>query len=295
MIHKSVLLQETIDGLNIENGDVVVDATINGGGHTEEICRRYGNAVKVIGLDVDPDAVERGRERLKNHKNVLILNRSFSEIAQALDEVKFEKVSGILYDLGLSSNQLEDSGRGFSFKRNEPLSMKMGKDREGISAKEILNEWGEESLADIIYGYGEERFARRIAKQIVLLREEKPFETTEDLVRAVNLSVPGWYKRKKIHPATKTFQAIRIAVNNELNNLRNSLDSAVLRLVDGGRIAAISFHSLEDRILKRYFAEWEKKGIGKRINKKPIIAGREEQKENPRSRSAKLRIFEKIK
>lgn len=291
-IHKSVLLKETIDGLGIKSGDTFVDATLNSGGHSEEVLKRFGAGIKVIGIDIDPDAIKRARTRLQNYRNVSFVNRSFGDLKEILEESGVRKIDRIIYDLGLSSNQIEESGKGFTFQKDEPLYMTMGSIEGALTAETIVNEWGEESIADIIYGFGEERFARRIAKQIVLAREVEPIKTTFALVEIILSAVPVWYRFRKIHPATKTFQALRIAVNSELSVLRKSLAVLPETMSKEGRVAIISFHSLEDRISKTTFMDWEKKGLGKRITKKPITAGNEELKENPRSRSAKLRIFE---
>ena len=212
-----------------------------------------------------------------------------------MDQAGVAQVDGILFDLGLSSDQIEESGRGFSFKTNEPLLMTMKKDllSTDITAYEVVNSWAEQTLADIIYAYGEDRFARRIAKAIVTAREIRAIETAEQLSEIVASAVPK-FGFKKINPATKTFQAIRIAVNDELGAIKEALPKAFIRLKPGGRMALISFHSLEDRIVKRFFKEKEKAGEGELINKKPITPSPQELAENPRSRSAKLRIIEKI-
>jgi 16S rRNA (cytosine1402-N4)-methyltransferase len=212
-----------------------------------------------------------------------------------LDQAGVAGVDGIIFDLGLSSNQIEESGRGFSFKTDEPLLMTMKKDPQSsdITAYEIVNSWSEESLADIIYGYGEDRFARRIAKAIVMAREIQSIETAGQLSDIIASVVPK-FGFKKINPATKTFQAIRIAVNDELGAIKEALPKAFSRLNTGGRISIISFHSLEDRIVKRFFKEKSEAGEGRLINKKPITPSPQEIAENPRSRSAKLRIIEKI-
>ncbi len=220
---------------------------------------------------------------------------NFRNIDKVLDEAGVSQVDGILFDLGLSSNQIEESGRGFSFKTEEPLLMTMKKNPQSsdITAHEIVNSWSEESLADIIYGYGEDRFARRIAKAIVMARAVRPIDTAGELAEIVASAVPR-FGFKKINPATKTFQAIRIAVNDELGALKTALPKAFDRLSRGGRMSVISFHSLEDRIVKRYFKEKGDLGQAKIITKKPITPSPEEIAENPRSRSAKLRILEKI-
>ena len=309
-IHRTVLLNEAIQGLNLTDKSIVLDATFGGGGHSAEICRKYPN-VKIIALDQDKSVWRRAEQKFKDSDcQISFHNINFRD----LDEVSGkEEVDAIILDLGLSSDQLENSGRGFSFMKNEPLLMTMKdiKDNlpssEDLTAKDIVNNWSEEHLADIIYGYGEERFSRRIAKAIVEARKEKKIQTSFDLVKVISDAVPAAYKRgkpKKIHVATKTFQALRIAVNDELNTLQKGLEKGFEALKSGGRMSVISFHSLEDRIVKRFYKAKEKEQKAKLIparlnsrsggNKKFIIASAEELKDNPRARSAKLRILEKI-
>jgi len=294
-IHKSVLLQETVIGLNLPKDGVVVDGTFGGGGHSQFVSQNFPE-VKIIAIDQDKGAWEKAKDKFTNIKNVVFHNNNFREIKDVLEKYGLEKVDGIILDLGLSSDQLDASGRGFSFMRDEPLlmTMKENPSLEDITAKDIVNSWKEENLADIIYGYGEEQFSRRIAKGIVEARKIKPIETTFELIEIINKSVPNLYKKGKIHPATKTFQALRIAVNDELGAIEEGLKNGFEVLKSKRRMSVISFHSLEDRIVKRFFKEKEKNGEGILINKKPIIASEIEIKENPRSRSAKLRIIEKI-
>lgn len=288
--HKTVLLNETIEGLNLKNGSVVLDGTFGGGGHSLEICKRFPKT-RVIALDQDKGA--RGKS-LVGSCNITLKTENFRNLDKALDKEKIEKVDGIILDLGLSTDQLESSGRGFSFMRNEPLlmTMKENPSSEDLTAQDIVNDWTEESLEKIIYGYGEEKFSKKIARAIVSARENKKISTTFDLVEIIKNAVPGAYRRGKIHFATRTFQALRIAVNDELGALEEALHKGWERLGKRGRMAVISFHSLEDRIVKRFFKE-KGKGEGILINKKPIIPTQEEVKNNPRSRSAKLRIIEK--
>ena len=292
-VHKTVLLQETIDGLNIQPDSVIVDGTFGGGGHSLEICRRYPS-VKIVALDQDKD-VFAGENQFKDC-NISFVNENFRNIDKVLTGMGVIEVSGIIFDLGLSSDQLENSGRGFSFTKNEPLlmTMKENPSSEDVTAYDVVNTWSEESLADIIYGYGEEKFSRKIAKAIVEARDRKKIETTFDLVGVIESAIPNKYNKGKIHVATKTFQAIRIAVNDELGALSEGLEKGFELLKKGGRMSVITFHSLEDRVVKRFYKTKEGEGVARLINKKVIIAGDEEIKNNRRSRSAKLRILEKI-
>lgn len=298
MTHVPVLLKETIDSLEIEVGDVIFDGTLGGGGHSEEIARRYGDSVRIIGTDLDAEAIAVTREKLLCRKTPFSLhNESFRKIDEVLRREGVRKVNKILLDLGLSSNQFEDSGRGFTFRKDEPLLMtfKAVPTEEDLTARAIVNTWAEESIADIIWGYGEERYARKIAKAIVEARGAKPIMTTFELVEIIKSATPRAYHFRKIHPATRTFQALRIAVNDELGSLREALSKGWIALAAKGRMAVISFHSLEDRIVKNFYREKIKEGTGNLINKKPITADAAELGANPRSRSAKLRTIEKSK
>lgn len=277
-MHKAVLLKESIDGLNLSVGSTFLDGTLGAGGHSREVRKRFGNDVRIIALDQDPEAVGRNPDF-----EVKTLN------FRSLDTLDVHP-DAILLDIGLSSDQLEASGRGFSFQKEEPLDMRMS--QTGLSAAEILNSFDESAIELIIRGFGEERYSQRIAEEIVRRRELKPFETTSDLVSAVEAVRPKSWK-DKIHPATKTFQALRIAVNDELTALEEGIEKGFEALKTGGRLAVITFHSLEDRIVKNYFRDLAKAGKGELINKKPIVASEEEIRENPRSRSAKLRIIKK--
>ena len=289
-IHRTVLLNEAIDGLNLKANSTVVDATFGGGGHSAEICRRSPSA-KIIALDQDKSV----SKNKASSCNIIFYNENFRNLDKVLE--KDEKVNGIIFDLGLSSNKLENSGRGFSFQKDEPLlmTMKANPTSWDLTALDVVNTWSEKSLADIIYGYGEEKFSRKIAKGIVEARNQKKIETTFELVKIISKSVPGVYKRGRLHYATKTFQAIRIAVNDELEALAEGLNKGFEALKVGGKMSVISFHSLEDRIVKRFYKKQASEWKAKLINKKPIKASAEEIKNNPRSRSAKLRILEKIK
>lgn len=294
-IHKTVLLNEVIEGLNLKDNSLVLDATFGGGGHSREILKRFPNA-KIIALDQDKSVFENFSDKRISLKNINFrnLDNLGAELPRGSSAPKFD---AIIFDLGLSSDQLENSGRGFSFMKDEPLLMTMKENPlpEDLTAIDIVNAWSEKSLADIIYGYGEEKFSRRIARGIVEAREKNKIQTTEDLVKIIENSVPAVYKRGRLHYATKTFQALRIAVNDELGALQVGLQKGFEGLEKGGRMVVISFHSLEDRIVKRFYKEKEKTGEAILINKKPITTTEEEIKNNPRSRSAKLRILKKFK
>ena len=272
-MHKPVLLHETIDGLDLDPGETVVDATYGAGGHTKEILKRFPK-VQVVSIDQDP-----GTKAL--------VTGNFRDLDKLLGDLRPD---AILLDLGISTDQLEDSGRGFSFQKDEPLDMRMS--GAGPTAADILNSWDEHAIELVLRGFGEERFSRKIARVIVDRRKVKPFKTTFDLVGSV-LEVKHRSWRDKIHPATKTFQALRIAVNEELTALEIGLEKGFKALKPGGRMAVISFHSLEDRIVKNFFRDKVKEKTAKQVTKKPITASEEELDTNPRSRSAKLRIIKK--
>ncbi len=295
-VHRSVLLKESIEGLSVEGSVLVVDGTFGGGGHSQGILEAYPKA-KVLAIDQDSTAWDKAKDKFKGLENrIAFKNGNFRDIKKIVEGVGVESVDGVLLDLGLSSDQLENSGRGFTFMKDEPLMMTMKANPlpEDVTAKEIVNEWEESNLADIIYGYGEERFAKRIARGIVEARAKGEISSTLQLVEIIKSSVPAPYRKGKIHPATKTFQALRIAVNDELNTLMKGLEDGFEMLKVGGRMSVISFHSLEDRIVKNFNKEKVKHGVALLINKKPIVASRDELKENGRARSAKLRIIKKI-
>lgn len=295
-VHITVLLQKTIDLLEIHPGDVVLDGTLGAAGHSLQVLKQTSGNIQLIGIDMDKKALARSLERIQEagyEKQALLLQGNFAEAESLLQRNGIQEVDKIILDLGFSSNQLELEGRGFSFLRDEPLLMTLSNNPEDTTAYDVVNHWGEESIADILYGFGEERFARRIAKAIVEHRKIEPIKTTFDLVKVIENAVPRFYKNAKIHQATRTFQAIRIAVNKELESLKAILEAVPRILSSGGRIGIISFHSLEDRIVKRAFLQMEQDGLGKRVTKKPYIPDEYEIKENPRSRSAKLRVFEK--
>jgi 16S rRNA (cytosine1402-N4)-methyltransferase len=296
-IHKTVLLHETIDGLNLKDGAVVVDGTFGGGGHSALVFSKFPKA-KVIALDQDQSAWEKAEAKFDKSADITFVNENFRNIEKVLEGKHLPAqagVDGIILDLGLSSDQLDNSGRGFSFMKDEPLLMTMKANLlpEDVTAMDIVNTWGEESIANIIYGYGEEKQSRRIAKAIVDARQKGDIKTTFDLVKIIEDAIPAKFRKGKIHFATKTFQALRIAVNDELGALARGLEAGFEALKKGGRMSVISFHSLEDRVVKKFYKEKEKDGGGILINKKVITATPEEIKNNSRSRSAKLRIIQK--
>ena len=282
--------------LDIHPDDIVVDATLGGAGHARAIADKLGLQGIFIGFDLDADAIERSRKALeKVLPRTHLVQGNFRHLSAELQKLGVKKITKVLFDLGWSAYQL-DSGRGFSFLADEPLLMTYDQPKTGqLTAEKIVNEWGEESLADIIFGWGQERFARRIARAIVAQRERKPFETAQELAETVRSAVPRAARRGKLHPATKTFQALRIAVNDELGAITEGLSQAWKQLAPGGRIAVITFHSIEDRLVKRTFADLEKKGEGIRLTRKPIVPNAEEVRANPRARSAKLRVMQKNK
>lgn len=305
--HRPVLVNEALTLLNPREGGVFLDATLGGGGHAEEILKRIGPSGTLIGIDRDPEALQFAGMRLgATDGHTILLQGNFGDLESLLPVEWFGKLDGALFDLGVSSHQL-DSPRGFSFQRDEPLDMRMGGD--AVSAADIVNEYSEEDLARILRDYGEERFARRIAKAIVYRRADKPIRTTGELTEVIVAAMPGGGRGQDIHPATRSFQGIRIEVNRELEAIERAIPLAVDALKTGGIIAAISFHSLEDRLIKTTFRRLSGRcecpprlpicGCGAKetvriLTRKPIIAGAEEIDNNPRSRSAKLRAAEKI-
>jgi 16S rRNA (cytosine1402-N4)-methyltransferase len=305
-VHRPVLLKEVIEYLDVKRNRNYIDCTIGEGGHAREILKKNGPKGKVLGIEIDPELYK----KLKKEKleRLILVNDSFSNLKEIVKRKNFGPTSGILFDLGLSSWHLEKSGRGFSFLKEEPLIMRYDWNRsksillrsnrlssQELWAGKIVNEWSEKEIERILKEYGEERFAKRISREIVRARKVKPIKTTFQLVEVIKKSVPSFYQHKRIHFATRTFQALRITVNNELENLKKGLKEALEILEPGGRIVVISFHSLEDRIVKNFFRENSKKGNLKILTKKPIRPKIEEVKINPRSRSARLRAAEKIK
>ena len=306
--HVSVLLQECLDGLNIKPDGIYVDGTLGGAGHSSQIAKRLTTG-RLIGIDRDPVALKAAGERLAPYADrVTLVHSNFCEIAQVLDELGIEAVDGILLDLGVSSPQLDDGSRGFSYMVDAPLDMRMNNE-DPVTAKDIVNTWSYEELRRILFDYGEERYAPRIADAICRRREEKPIETTLELVDIIRSAMPAAALREKQHPAKRSFQAIRIAVNDELGAVRKVMEAAIPRLNPDGRLAIITFHSLEDRIVKNAMADAAKgctcppsfpvcvcgkKPQVKLVTRKPITASDAELEANPRSRSAKLRVCEKM-
>ncbi len=295
--HTSVLLHEAIEHLAIRPSDTVVDATLGGAGHARAMAELLGEKGVFIGIDADEAAVKRAEAALKDLRKpeIHLVTANFRNLPLELEKLGIARIDKALFDLGWSGYQLS-AGRGFSFQTDEPLLMTYAEHPgpDEITAGTIVNEWAEESIADIIFGWGEERYARRIAKRIVERRAERPFRTARELADAIREAVPPAYRFGRIHPATRTFQALRIAVNDEMGALETGLAGAWERMREGGRIAVITFHSVEDRAVKRVMAGWETAGEGKRIVRSPIKPSREETLENPRARSAKLRVIEKI-
>ena len=305
--HKSVLLEETIDSLNIKPDGIYVDGTLGGGGHAYEVCRRLGEKGSIVGIDQDAAAIEAASARLKDFgEKVTIVRSNYCDMKSKLHELGIDKVDGIVLDLGVSSYQLDTAERGFSYREDAPLDMRMDT-RQKMTARDIVNDYTEADLYRVIRDYGEDKFAKNIAKHIVQARAVKPVETTAELSEIIRASIPMKFQKKSGHPAKRTFQAIRIELNRELDVLRDSLDDMIDLLNPGGRLCIITFHSLEDRIVKSAFRKNEnpctcppdfpvcvcgKKSKGSIITKKPILPSEEELEYNSRSKSAKLRIFE---
>lgn len=306
--HVSVLLNECLEGLNIRPDGIYVDGTLGGAGHSSQIAKRLTTG-RLIGIDRDPVALKAAGERLKPYENnVTLVHSNFSHMAQVLKDLNIPGVDGILLDLGVSSPQLDDGARGFSYMVDAPLDMRMNSG-DSLSAHTVVNTWPESELRRILYQYGEERYAPQIAGAICRRREVSPIETTLELVDIIRSAMPAAALREKQHPAKRSFQAIRIAVNDELNSVAKVMEDAIPRLNPGGRLAVITFHSLEDRIVKSAMTNASKgctcpphfpvcvcgkKPLVKVITRKPIVSGDEELERNPRARSAKLRICEKI-
>lgn len=303
--HVPVLLQECLDGLAIDPAGIYVDCTLGGGGHSYEIAQRLGPQGRLICFDQDENALKAGGQRLAPFgERVTLVRTNFANIAEVIDHLGFGPVNGVLMDIGVSSHQLDEGERGFSFHQDAPLDMRM--DRENpVSAETVLNEWSEAEIARILWEYGEEKWSKRIAQFIV---NRRPLKTTGDLVDAIKAAIPAGARREGGHPARRTFQAVRIAVNDELGVLERGLEGAIQSLAPGGRLAVITFHSLEDRIVKQTFHRWVnpctcppgfpvcvcgKPQLADHVTRKPVTATEAELENNPRSRSAKLRVVEK--
>jgi len=279
-MHIPVLQNEVIEYLNPKKNENFIDATLGGAGHTKAILSHNGPAGKVLGIDWDAQALQQVKE-----KRLTLVHENFANLKKIITDLKFHPVHGILFDLGFSSNQLEQKGKGFSFQRDEPLDMRYDTNHS-VTAEKILNHSSKTELETILKEYGEEHFAKEITKEIIETRNIKPIITTKQLVSVVQKATPRWYHKRKIHPATKTFQALRIATNNELENLKQGLEAALQIVEKQGRIVVISFHSLEDRIVKEFFNNRE---MCTKLTKKPVLASQAEVQKNPRARSAKLR------
>ena len=293
-IHRPVLLKDVIEFLNPQPGGIFIDATINGGGHAVAIADHIGKKGKLLGIDRDHELIEKLKItdyglRVTDYKLVC---DTFAHIKEIAEVSGYTDVNGIVFDLGFSSFHIESSGRGFSFLRDEPLDMRYDV-KSGISARDIINRWSEEKLRSILFTLGEERFGRSIVRRIVEQRERHSVETTTELVEIIRKAVPSSYRRGRIHFATRTFQALRMCVNDELEHVAKGIAGAISLLAGGGRIAVISFHSGEERIVKELFRQEERNGVLRRITKKPVRASAAECGENPRSRSAKLRVAER--
>ena len=306
--HVSVLLQETVDGLNVKPDGIYVDGTLGGGGHSYEVCTRLGAKGSIIGIDQDEAAIEAASIRLKDFgEKVTIVRSNYCDMKSRLHELGIDKVDGIMLDLGVSSYQLDTADRGFSYRVDAPLDMRMDQ-RSEMTARDIVNDYSEMDLYRVIRDYGEDKFAKNIARHIVRERAKRPIETTGELTEVIRHAIPMKFQKKTGHPAKRTFQAIRIELNRELDVLRDSLDDMIDMLNPGGRLCIITFHSLEDRIVKSAFKKNEnpctcpsdfpvcvcgKVSKGRVITRKPILPSEEEMEVNSRSKSAKLRIFER--
>lgn len=306
--HKSVLLNECIEGLNIKKEGIYVDGTLGGGGHSYEILRKLSPNGRLIGIDRDKDALNAASKKLNEFNNFTTVHDNHANILEILKNLGIQGVDGILLDLGVSSYQLDEASRGFSYMNDAPLDMRMNRE-DKISAYEVVNNYSEEKLSRIFFDYGEERYSKSIAKKICKVREENKISTTLELVEVIKSAMPGSALNEKQHPAKRVFQAIRIEVNEELTKLKQAVEDSIKALNNGGRLAIITFHSLEDKIVKHTYEDMQGRctcpkdfpvcvcnyiSYGRIVNKKPIISNEEELKGNPRARSAKLRIFERI-
>lgn len=306
--HVSVLLNECLDALDIKEDGIYVDCTLGGAGHSLEILKRLSTKGRLIGIDQDTDALKAAKEALKDYNNVTYVHDNFYNVEAILEKLQIGSVDGIFMDLGVSSFQLDEAERGFSYMKDAALDMRMDRSK-GISAYDVVNNYSEEQIGEVLRNYGEEKFSKRIANFIIDRRVDKPINTTLELVNVIDAAIPAKYKRDGGHPAKRTFQGIRIEVNGELRILNKAIEDGIQKLKSGGRMAIITFHSLEDRIVKVKFKDLNdpckcpkqlpmcvcgKTPIVKLISRKPIVAGEEELETNKRSRSAKLRVCEKI-
>jgi 16S rRNA (cytosine1402-N4)-methyltransferase len=306
--HVTVLLNETVDGVMTDPNKIYVDCTLGGAGHSSLLLSKLSPEGKLIGFDQDPKAINNAQLKFRGDSRVLLINKNFEHFEETLNSLELSPVQGVLFDLGVSSPQLDEAERGFSYMQNAELDMRMDPTNP-LTAKILVNEWDAEQLAEIIWKYGEEKWSKRIAEFIVKAREEKPILTTGELVDIIKRAIPAGARREGPHPAKRTFQALRIAVNDELGVLERVMDQVLRCLAPGGRVAVITFHSLEDRIVKEKMQSWlgrctcppvfpvcqcGAKPLAKLISRKPVLPSKEEIEENPRSRSAKLRIAEKL-
>jgi len=293
-MHISVLQKEVIEYLDPKPDENFIDATLGNAGHTLAILEKNGPEGKVLGIDQDPEQIENCKLKIKNFgKRVVLACDNFANLKEIVRRERFGSIQGIIFDLGMSSSHLTESGRGFSFLKNEPLDMRYDGNSK-LTAEKILNYESCQEVERILREYGEENFSKKIAEKIIEARNFKPIKTTFQLVEIIKRTVPRWYEKGRIHPATRVFQALRIAVNDELDNLRRALPQAIEILRLGGKLVIVSFHSLEDRIVKNYFQEKAKENILKILTKKPVAPTKEEIKINPRSRSGRLRAAAKI-
>lgn len=295
MIHTAVLKKEVLESLDVKQNENFVDCTIGEGGHAEDILSKNGPEGKLLGIDLDPHQIASSQWLHVQFKDrITLVSDSYTNLTEIAERKEFKPINGVLLDLGMSSAQLEGTQKGFSFQVDQGLDMRYNDETGFLTAEKIVNEWPEEKITELLENYGEEKFARKIAKNIVEQRKLGRIKSTFQLIEIIKDATPSAYWRGKIHYATRTFQALRIAVNDELENIKRVLPQAISLLAPDGRLAVISFHSLEDRIVKNFFASESKKGTVKILTKKPITAGRDELSKNPRSRSAKLRVAIKI-
>lgn len=300
MLHLTVLREEAVEALNLKPSSIVVDATLGSAGHAGAIQERLGKQGILIGLDADPAAIKAAAslKSTKEHGLVYLKNGNFRHLGKHLSDLKLTSVDAILADLGWRSEQFDHQGkdgRGFSFRADEPLLMTYGEPKNYLfTAADIVNDWPEEDIANVLFGYGEEHYSRRIARAIVEARKKEKITSASDLAELISSAVPKGYARGRRHPATKSFQALRIAVNDELIALEEFIDEGFAHLRVGGRMSIITFHSLEDRIIKEKFRSLNRAGLATLVNRRPLSPSREEVRENPRARSAKLRVIEKL-